>query len=180
MKITIDAGHGGYYPGCVSDKLYEKDIVLELGILLKEKLKENGHEVQLTRKEDNDIRLWERCQKANRFESDIFISLHINAHENKKPNGCETLYFPESEKGKILAECIQKELVKKLNCFDRGIKERGTLVVLKYTQMPAVLIEPLFLSNPKEKELIKQDYYKKAIVDSIAIGVGSYETQIKI
>lgn len=91
--IVIDAGHGGKDPGClgVSSSL-EKEVVLDMALLLDSLLKKKLPEVKvvLTRSSDRFIPLWQRAAIANRAKADLFISLHCNAHADKNMNGAET------------------------------------------------------------------------------------------
>ena len=76
-KIFIDAGHGGKDPGAVNGDIYEKDIALQIALKLNTALKNNGFETAMSRSTDVFIPLTERAQKANNFNADIFISLHL-------------------------------------------------------------------------------------------------------
>ena len=90
--IIIDPGHGGKDPGSVGYKgTKEKDIVLDVSKRLARKIQKNLRvKTILTRDEDVFIRLQDRTKFANTNEGDLFISLHVNSHESKKPYGFET------------------------------------------------------------------------------------------
>lgn len=93
-KIVLDPGHGGKDPGAMAFGLKEKDIVLDIAKKLAPTLKkELGCEVVLTRDEDIFISLEERTAIANTNNADLFISLHINAHQSSKVRGLETYYL---------------------------------------------------------------------------------------
>ncbi|MDK9705884.1 MAG: N-acetylmuramoyl-L-alanine amidase [Desulforhopalus sp.] len=93
-KIVLDPGHGGKDPGAMSFGLKEKDIVLDIAKKLAPALKkELGCDVVLTRKDDSFISLEERTAIANTNSADLFISLHINAHQSSKVRGLETYYL---------------------------------------------------------------------------------------
>lgn len=93
-KIVIDPGHGGKDPGAMAFGLKEKDIVLDIAKKLAPALKkELGCDVVLTRKDDSFISLEERTAIANTNNADLFISLHINAHQSAKVRGLETYYL---------------------------------------------------------------------------------------
>lgn len=91
--VVIDPGHGGKDPGTVSDKLYEKDIVLKLAKKI-EKLSRNykNIEVRLTRDKDVFLALEERAVIANKLEGDLFISLHANSFIKDRNVGGMELY----------------------------------------------------------------------------------------
>ena len=93
--VVIDPGHGGPRPGTISKGgLQEKDvnlaIALALGKLLREKA---GLEVVLTRESDVDVPLEDRTVIANQKRADLFISIHSNAHRDRKRGGVETFFL---------------------------------------------------------------------------------------
>jgi N-acetylmuramoyl-L-alanine amidase len=94
-RIVVDPGHGGHDPGAVgADGLKEKDVVLDIGLKLAKKLKEElGIDVVMTRSTDVFIPLEERTAIANKVNADLFISVHANASLNKAASGIETYYL---------------------------------------------------------------------------------------
>lgn len=93
QTIMIDPGHGGKDPGAVHGNLYEKNINLRLGKILGKILREKGYDVTYTRTDDRFVPLEERTAMANSEKVDLFVSLHVNAHENKRVNGLEVYYL---------------------------------------------------------------------------------------
>ena len=171
--IVIDAGHGGHDPGAVSpNSVKEKDVVLRASLLLKKKLENAGFKVYLTRERDNYVKLYDRAGIANQLEADIFISVHANAASSATANGIETLYDPDaSRNNKALARAIQDQLIDNTNATDRGIVSRPELVVIRETEMDAVLVELGFLTySSDEIKLLSESYLEtcaEAIVDGI-------------
>ncbi len=94
-RIVIDPGHGGKDPGCrIGGRYEEKDITLSIAKLLAEKLREKiGCEVFLTRDKDVFLSLEQRTAIANMKKADLFISLHVNAHKDKRIHGLETYFL---------------------------------------------------------------------------------------
>jgi N-acetylmuramoyl-L-alanine amidase len=96
-KIILDPGHGGKDPGAMGFGLKEKDIVLKLAKKLAPILeKQLNCEVVLTRSDDTFIPLEERTAVANtngHTNADLFVSLHVNAHESASITGIETYYL---------------------------------------------------------------------------------------
>ena len=90
--IVIDPGHGGKDPGAIGrGGLKEKDVVLKLGTMLRDKLKGAfDGSIIMTRETDVFIPLEERTAIANSKEADIFVSLHINASPKRTASGIET------------------------------------------------------------------------------------------
>ncbi len=107
--IVLDPGHGGEDPGAVSRKgQKEKDIALAVALELRDLLiKEKALEVVLTRESDISLPLENRTVIANQKKADLFISIHANAHRNRKRKGIETFYLnfsPDAQVNEIAAQ----------------------------------------------------------------------------
>lgn len=180
--IAIDAGHGGKDPGAVSpiDKTKEKDLTLQISKLLNEKLVQNGYDTIMTRTGDTYPNLKERTEIANNKDADLFISIHINAVDKADIRGIQNLYYPNDGEyangrdNEALAKIIHEELIKQTGADDRKIVKRPNLVVIKYTEMPSVLIECGFLTNPDELNLMKSQEYQDKLVEGIYKGLQRY------
>lgn len=105
--------------------------------------------------------------KVNMTDADIAVSFHCNAF-NEDPNGSETLYYHTSNKGFLLASCIQERVVKCLGLKDRGLKpcqaahmgkagDRGGHL-LQGTKMPCVIVEPFFIDSDSSLELANEKF----------------------
>lgn len=93
-KIVIDPGHGGKDPGALGPAgVLEKDLTLAIGKALARRLKLEGFDVYMTRDSDVFIPLEERTAFANKKRADLFVSIHINAHNNKALQGIETYFL---------------------------------------------------------------------------------------
>ena len=88
--VVIDAGHGGKDPGGVSNGYREKDVALNVSLLLGKLLSNTEVNVVYTRKTDVFIGLWKRGKIANSAKADLFVSIHCNTVNNSKPYGTET------------------------------------------------------------------------------------------
>ncbi len=107
-NIVIDPGHGGQDPGAIGKFSNEKDIVLSVGKLLEKELVKRGFRVKLTRSTDKFIQLSERPQIANRWNGDLFISLHCNSIDGARRTKAKgfriyVLRDPESEEDRAIA-----------------------------------------------------------------------------
>ena len=106
-RIVVDPGHGGHDPGAVGHNgTREKDVVLAIGLKLRDILKEElGLDVIMTRSTDVFIPLEERTAIANKFNADLFVSVHANAANNRNASGIETYYLnlAKTEKAARLA-----------------------------------------------------------------------------
>jgi N-acetylmuramoyl-L-alanine amidase len=94
-RIVIDPGHGGKDSGCrVGGRYKEKNITLKIARFLAEKLRKKlGFEVFLTRNKDIFLSLERRTAIANMKKADLFISLHVNAHRDRRIHGLETYFL---------------------------------------------------------------------------------------
>jgi N-acetylmuramoyl-L-alanine amidase len=92
VRVMIDPGHGGKDSGAIGPTgLKEKDVVLAIGRLVREKLSRGGeYDVRMTRDTDVFIPLEERTAMANKARADVFVSLHINASPNRRAEGIST------------------------------------------------------------------------------------------
>jgi len=106
-RIVVDPGHGGHDPGAIGPSgIQEKDVVLAIGLKLKDLLKEDlGLDVVMTRSSDIFIPLEERTAIANKVGADLFVSVHANAASNRNASGIETYYLnlAKTEKAAQLA-----------------------------------------------------------------------------
>ncbi|MBF0227285.1 MAG: N-acetylmuramoyl-L-alanine amidase [Desulfobacterales bacterium] len=95
-RVVVDAGHGGFDSGAVSKNgLNEKDVTLDIALRLNERLNKEGIKSFLTRTADYYIPLSDRTVIANQYQADLFISIHINANENRQAHGSETFFCSE-------------------------------------------------------------------------------------
>lgn len=182
--VVIDPGHGGKGPGAVYEGVKEMDINLQVADKLIKLLKQNPNiEVYSTQEAEKKIALKDIANFANDLEADLFVSIHSNAATDSNGNtlisvsGTET-YYPvresDSEYGitsRKLAEFIQNNVVKELGNNNRGVKERGTLAVLKYTNMPACLCELDFMSCPEALKKLASDEYQQKYAQAIYNGI---------
>ncbi len=170
--IILDAGHGGRDPGAISGKyFYEKKYTLDVVKRVKNLLENEGAYVILTRNGDYTRSLYQRTRIANRHKGDLFISVHFNTFSSSKARGSKSFYY--KKKDKKLALSIQRQLRKDLSLKSNGIK-RSRFYVLRHTKMPAVLLEPLFMSNPKEKKLLSSSSFRHSLATSIFHGIKNY------
>ena len=170
-KIVLDPGHGGTDYGAIREGINEKDITLDLTNRVASILKKKGYKTALTRTEDVYLGLQERCDFTEEENPEIFVSIHVNSAVATEPYGLETHYYHEPSKE--LAEIIQKHLIKEINSKDRGIL-KSKFYVINHTEVPAVLVETGFLSNPEEREELVTEKRKQATAKAIAEGIIEY------
>ncbi|NLM98287.1 MAG: N-acetylmuramoyl-L-alanine amidase, partial [Halanaerobiaceae bacterium] len=177
--IVIDAGHGGFDPGAIGPSgLEEKTINLELALKVENILKTAGYNVRLTRKDDTFISLKDRVEFANKLNAMLFVSIHINSANSPYSEGTETFIAPDKAASSLLlANCLQDKMLEELRRVDRGVKKEN-FYVIKYTKMPAALVEVAFLSNPHEESLLASNLFKEKAARAIAQGIIDYIKKI--
>ncbi|MCF0152375.1 N-acetylmuramoyl-L-alanine amidase [Megasphaera sp.] len=181
MKVFLNPGHapnGNPDPGAVNGEtgLRECDVALAVGESAESYLNAAGVETELLQSDS----LTEICEAANDSNADIFVSLHCNAAMAEEANGTETWACAGSYRGSVLASCIQSQLVDALDITDRGVKIAtpgvNGLYVLTNTDMPAVLVELAFITNPGDEEILANA--QDAMARAVARGVTDYEQLI--
>ncbi len=152
--IVIDAGHGGFDNGAMYRGRKEKNDNLDLALAVGNLLKQKGYDVIFTRDSDVYQSPYEKAQIANEAGADYFLSFHRNAAEQDNTyNGVQTLIYSwDDPRAGQLAGVINEEL-EKLGFQNLGIEERTGLVVLRQTEMPAVLIETGFIDHDKDNRI---------------------------
>lgn len=169
--VYIDPGHGGYDPGTQGNGIVEKDIVLNYGLRLKDKLEANGIKVIMSRISDVYVSLEDRSRGANNVNPDIFISIHINSAGATSASGIETFYKKDIDK--LLAEKIQSKLINYTGAVNRGAKWEDFHVV-RETNMPASLVECGFLTNINEANNLKNWNYQEKLINAMLDGALDY------
>ena len=93
--VVIDPGHGGPRPGTIGKSgLQEKEVNLAVALALQKLLREKaGLEAVLTRESDVDVGLEDRTVIANQKRADLFVSIHANAHRDRRRGGVETFFL---------------------------------------------------------------------------------------
>jgi N-acetylmuramoyl-L-alanine amidase len=202
--IFIDPGHGGRDPGAVHTSargevvLTEAEVNLSIGLRLADMLRQDGYEVVMSRTTDSflipgahrAVELPARVDLANRSDADLFISIHNNGSTNPSLQGTEVWYSahrPFSDSNRRLASLVQDALVRNLrqagyDTIDRGIKEDATLGFFdvlgphlrRPSQMPGILGESLFVSNPQDAAALLRDDIRQAIARGYFEGIKAY------
>lgn len=172
-QVVIDAGHGGHDVGAEYNGRYEKDDNLAVALLVADKLRERGIDVELTRDDDTFISLEKRCKIANRKKAQLFVSLHRNSADNAK--GVEIwVSSNKPPKDTQLAENIMNSLDEAGITQNRGVKYgyaqgNGNYYVNSHTFMPSCLVELGFMNSEEDNAMFDQnlDAYAQAIADAI-------------
>ncbi|MCW6110557.1 N-acetylmuramoyl-L-alanine amidase family protein [Clostridium sporogenes] len=184
-KIASNSKYGEYDKGTIGkNSIPEKDIALNVAIMVGNILEENNIKVVYTRTDDEvswpsnekeDLRARVKIAKDNK--ADMFVSIHCNANKDISFNGMEVwCRFPNTDAEK-LAKFIKKELVNTNYTSDRGVKYENekSLAVLKLNKPLSVLVELGFLSNKSDEEFITSEEGQEEIAQAIAEGILKYK-----
>jgi N-acetylmuramoyl-L-alanine amidase len=194
--IIIDPGHGGVDGGAVgiNTGVHEDKVNLEIALRVKEFLEESGSLVLMTRDkdvglytEDGSIRkkknedLRNRKKLFDESNADLVLSIHLNSFPQSQYYGAQTFYPSNSENSKLLAELIQEELIRVLdNGNTRKAKAKNDVYILQDIEVPTVIVECGFLSNPKEELWLQDPEYQEKIAWSIYVGILRYFHRINV
>lgn len=175
--VCIDAGHGGKDPGASWNGLIEKNITLDVALKLNNILQKCGISTYMIRTEEADIDRKDRIFSANAKNASLFISIHCDWYKNSSINGTGTFYYP-SQNLKLgmltefeFAQIMQDELIKVIHTNNRGVIDNTDLAVLRHANMPSVLIELGFISNPGDAALLGSPDFRQAIAEGLAEGI---------
>ena len=167
--VVLDAGHGGSDSGAVYEGRIEKNDVLDLTLAVGDILERSGVDVIYTRTNDIYETPLQKAREANASGADYFVSIHRNS--TPVPNsysGVETLVYNRYGKAYELATNINQKL-SEIGFNNLGINERKNLVVLRRTNMPAVLLEIGYVNT--EADNVFFDARFNEIADAIALGI---------
>lgn len=187
IKIVLDAGHGGIDDGAIGNVTGAKESEINLSIVnfLKEYLSEAGFSPFLTRTSDAGLYgiaasslkrkdMEKRKEIIEKINPELVVSVHLNKYPVTTRAGAQVFYKKGDEKGKLLAEAIQSSF----NQMEESLKSYSALTgdyyILNCTEIPSVICECGFLSNPREEALLITEEYQKTIAYNIFCGIISY------
>ncbi|MTV48038.1 AMIN domain-containing protein [Heliobacillus mobilis] len=170
--VLLDPGHGGIDPGALGpNQTREKDVTLQVALILRELLQKKGIAVLMTRTEDMYVSLADRGTINDRVRPDLFLSIHANSFARSDVGGTETWYY--DEQGKQLASLLQQNVLPITGRNDRGIKQAG-FYVLRSSPVPAALLEMAFISNPDEEKLLFDRNFQTRLAQTLCDTLTSY------
>ena len=114
-----------------------------------------------------------RVNVGEKYNSDLFVSLHINSSVNKNVGGFSTYYYPKTDNDLRIAKAIQDNLAANFGVDDLGVRQ-ANFYVIKRISMPATLVEMCFISNEKELTLMKSAWFQKKTARLIAEAIEKY------
>jgi len=193
--VVVDAGHGGPDPGAIgAGGTLEKAVVLEVALLLRDYLRQGGVTVIMTREDDSDLSgmssgplrerkradLAARVDLINASGADVLVSIHANSFPSSRWSGGQTFYRTDrAPESKLLASCIQGELVHITGETHRTANRTIHQHILEETWIPAVTVEIGFLSNPREEQLLQRPDYRAKVAWSVFVGLMRYFDKVE-
>lgn len=178
-KAFINPGHCiGIDPGAVGPNGVEEAVVVNnVGNKVKTYLEAAGVEVEILQ----DDSLENICSAANASDADVFISLHCNASDNPQANGTEIFTSRGETSADYLATCLMRQFSNtfpdidvRSDYSDGDVDKEAGFYVLNNTNMPAVLFEIAFISNPWEEAFLSSELNQDEIAKAIARGITDY------
>src|SRR5437016_14585024 len=168
--VVIDAGHGGHDRGGIpGQRVAEKEMTLDVAQRLRNLLTASGYRVVMTRDSDVFVPLPTRVAIANSYRNAIFVCIHFNSARRMGAGGIETYFY--SRDSLQLASAVHYFVAGGAPSSNRGVRRRG-YYVLRKTNIPAVLVECGFLTNPTEAAYAQTASYRQKLAEEIAAGVG--------
>jgi len=182
--IIIDAGHGGRDPGASSGDVLEKDLNLEISLILADLLRFMGHQVIMTRTEDVSLGsqvpgqqkrgdLQARLNLSRQHPEAIFVSIHMNTFPSPNVSGMHIYYVRNCEESAEIARRLRALNMQHLDPEADHAPKQSTsaLFVLSRMSNPAVLVECGFLTCPRDLELLQCPNHQRKLALVIAAAV---------
>ncbi len=181
--VVLDAGHGGGDPGKVGVKdVVEKEINLEIAKKVEKILKKAKIKVVMTREEDAMLAgegstgtkaadMKERVRIINEEAPQLAVSIHQNSYQDAVVHGAQVFYYSESSDGEKAAKIMQNALLAVDEDNTREAKANNTYYLLKRTEVPTIIVECGFLSNPEDANNLCNEEYQDKISEAICKGI---------
>lgn len=186
ISVVIDAGHGGIDGGSVgvNTGITENQLNLVYANKLEKLLRAVGINVYQTRTsldglyetaDDNFKKsdMEKRKEIIENINPNLVVSIHMNKFSLSSENGAQVFYNEENENGKKLADNIRDELIKRIDNA-RELTLSGDYYMVKCTNIPTVIVECGFLSNPEEELSLQNEDYQDTMCYSIFCGIFRY------
>ena len=178
LKVGLDAGHGGEYPGAISPSgLKEKDLNLDIILKLADMLRKAGAEVVLTRDGDTGPSMTERKRIWREAGVDISLSVHNNSGGGALASpGTAALYKHAFDRD--FAACIARRILQ-LDVPFFGLVGNFNFSLNGPTDCPNMLVEGLFMSSLEEEALLADPDFRTRMARQIYLGLEDYLNMVK-
>ncbi|WP_243154872.1 N-acetylmuramoyl-L-alanine amidase CwlD [Clostridium thermarum] len=188
--ILIDPGHGGIDGGAVGkDGTLEKDLNLIIGKTLKDELFKEGYKIVMSREDDRSLctdggtirkkkleDLDNRQKLIRKSNCDMFISVHLNSFPQQQYYGAQ-IWYAANKKSENFGILMQNTLREDLDVNNKRKAKNAKddfIILRNCPDIPAIIIECGFLSNPPEAKKLKDPAYQKKIAQAIVRAVNVY------
>lgn len=172
LIIAVDAGHGGDNLGAIgSTGSLERDVTLAIALELEQQLKSRGARVSLTRADTNGVSNVDRIERILSSRAQLLVSIHCNSVgvniDAERIQGTATFYHYAGFKP--LANQIYARLL------DLGLTQFGVVGSFNFalnglTQLPNVLVETAFISNPQDEMKLLEKSFRVQVAAKIVQG----------
>jgi N-acetylmuramoyl-L-alanine amidase len=175
--IVVDAAHGGRATGYVPPDGPPSEADLNLSIAMELAQILPAREVLLTRSDDVEVSNPNRAYLANTSGASMVISIHHASYRSPRANGTATFHFDrlgyQSHRGRMAATYVQRGVSRALGTTDLGEFGRS-YEILRETNIPAVVLEPLYLTNPENLALARDPYYPATVAEAVTEALEQY------
>ena len=184
--VVIDAGHGGADPGKVGiNNALEKDINLEIALILKKFLEAEDIRVVMTREDENGLYdegasnkkvqdMKRRLAIIEEADPELVVSIHQNSYHEEYVKGAQVFFYQTSERSRARADILQEQLALLDPENKRQAKGNDSYYLLKKTGKPIVIVECGFLSNSEEAGRLITPVYQERLAWNIHMGIMKY------
>lgn len=177
MKPRVASGTVG-----VSTRKPEYQLTLEAAFLLRDQLEAYGYRVVMTREtHEVDISNRERAAVCNEAAADLSVRIHADGDSSPATQGVSVLYpgnnpytKPIHSESLHAADLVLAEVIAATGAYSRGKIPRTDLSGFNWSEVPSVLVEMGFMTNPREDELLSDPDYLHKMTQGIAAGVNRY------
>ncbi|MNI34264.1 N-acetylmuramoyl-L-alanine amidase AmiB precursor [compost metagenome] len=177
MKAKVSSGTRG-----VQTKKPEYVLNLEASVLMQRKLEDLGYKVITTRDTHNvDLSNKERANVCNQANADLALRIHADGDTSPQTKGLSVLYPAQSgysqniySSSKAAAQHVLEEAVKASGASSRGIIPRSDLSGFNWSEVPTILLEMGFMSNPEEDKKLSDPEYLERLAQGVVKGINHY------
>lgn len=177
-KPKVASGTAG-----VATQIPEYVLTLKASLLLQQHLEKKGFDITLTRvTHDVDISNSERAAIANELDADLFLRIHADGVESQETKGF-SLLVPGTENNftkdiyedsQRAADAILHMVENDITLLGNGVFIRDDLSGFNWSDVPVVLVELGFMTNPEEDKLLADEMYITELTSLIADGVEDF------
>ena len=172
-KAKVSSGTSGAATG-----IAEYVTVLEISLKLRDALESQGAEVYMTREtHDVDISNQERARMMNEYGVDLVLRIHCDGVDNPKKSGI-ALYCSRSnsiaEESYRAAEAILPAVCAATGAKENGIVSNDNYTGQNWSEVPCIMVECGFMSNPDEDRLLNDEDYQWKLARGLTEGIVEY------